>query len=548
MAIHHKLLVPTRINIPQLLAALGYDQRYINDHQDKYHYILHKILEQRIFDSSIEAEGYSPLHLDTLRTFLGRRYADAILNELVVLDIVQCDFIKLYGEKGQKAYGYRINPALASKASLQPVSKKVFDKKLRDAAYRYKQKWSKTILWKNLTQLGIRDKEAYAFIDAKLETSRMMLLEYERALTQVIDRNNTAQVRDVYREVYNSYSAKEDRFKAKHTTSSSSFPSSSVYSLIPVQLIEKELQLKSNQGITLRNYLESLLLNKYNADEQSIRLIAENGYFIEQPDLTSRVFTNLSNLSGELRQFLFHKRLPGTLVNLDIRNSQPYLLSLLLADQYAGHSLPATVANYINLTAEGKFYERMMELVGMNPDAITKRSRKEFKKTFFAKIFFCSTHYSRRTPEGKAFRQHFREVADIIDAYKGKAHEQLAITMQRREASIILKVIGSELQKRGIWFATIHDSVVVMPEHEEQVKELVRVSFKNAVGVAPTVESEYLSADVNPVRAKGLADAVLLKQSEVLLNEAVREDTIDLHTLASLVNDISTSWNNFFDD
>lgn len=403
MSICNQLLVPSKIDIPLILTSLGYSDSYINHHQDKYNYVLHKILENRIINKIKEDEDndFTPLHLDTLRSMLGQPYCDNILKELLALNIIETDNQYIIGEKSK---GYRISSEYASKAVLRFIFKETFERKLKLAQVAYKARISRAnrLTWKNLNQLGIRQEEALAYLAAKYSTDSV-----------------------------------ED-------------------------------------------------ITKYNLAACAVHMIATQHFFLEQPDTQSRIYTNLSNLPSDLRQFLYHKKTTQHLVNLDIRNSQPYLFSLLLMDRYKEQqSVPDDVTLYIKLTAEGKFYEHVMNLLN-----VPLAERQAFKTEFFATIFFCKSYHSKRTVQGKAFKQHFPNVYELINEYKKEAHRNLSIQMQRREASIILKTIGGELKKQKVWSATIHDSVVVLQEHAEQVKELILASFFKAVGVPPTVKAE----------------------------------------------------------
>lgn len=252
-----------------------------------------------------------------------------------------------------------------------------------------------------------------------------------------------------------------------------------------VHLVRKALYQTHNQYLKPIDVVRNSVINQYNADLISIKKFARGRFFMEQPDSESRVYTNLSNLNSDLRQFLYYKPTKGKVVNLDIRNSQPYLFSLLLMDQYRDQTLPEDVALYITLTANGSFYEEMMVHLG-----VASSDRRAFKIRFFASIFFCKTHYSQRTTEGKLFETLFPNVSRLVTHYKEGGHNQLAIRMQQAEASIILKTVGAELGKQRIWWSSIHDSVVVEEAHAEAVKALIVDAFSKAVGIPPTVSLE----------------------------------------------------------
>ena len=153
----------------------------------------------------------------------------------------------------------------------------------------------------------------------------------------------------------------------------------------------------------------------------------------------------------------------------------------------------------MQLTAEGRFYEYMMEELGL-PD----EERGSFKTRFFGEVFYCSQAYSERTQAGKAFQQLFPNVLAVVNDFKEQGRQMegekettfLPVTMQQKEAGLILGAVGGRLAEEGIWYATIHDSVVVLLEHAERVRELIEAAFMKAMGVAPTVKAEILVEDL----------------------------------------------------
>jgi len=413
--IQGQFAVPSKINIVQLLNSIGESDRYINDHRDKYHYVIHCINEGAVLNRNT-TDGYVNLSMLALREFLGSRYADRVVKELLTWGIIECDG---KAKEGVKCFGYRIHSDYISKTILIDVFKdEVMGRKLRLRKAQYQQKHKKDSRWKDLNKFGIRYREALEFIEAR-------------------------RIKD---------------------------------------LTEQLQEVASIKAI-------------YTTDLESIRKIVNQEFFLEQPDPLSRVYTNLSNLSSDLRQFLYHRKEKNNLVNLDIANSQPYLFSLLLMEHYRNQQVPADVHKYIQLTAQGKFYEYLMDKLN-----VPLGERKCFKIKFFGKIFYCSSYYSRRTSEGRFFAREFPNVATIVEHYKeeGRKHYQekafkyLSITMQRQEAQIILRTIGSSLEKKKIWHATIHDSVVCLEEHAEEVKALILEAFMRDVGIPPTVKAERL--------------------------------------------------------
>src|SRR5262249_49452664 len=116
------------------------------------------------------------------------------------------------------------------------------------------------------------------------------------------------------------------------------------------------------------------------ANETAIQFLRDRAFFFHVCDY-GRVHTNLTNLKSRMRPFLSYRGMP--LVNLDIRNSQPLIFSILLRRRYAGR-MPPDVQRYVELVQQGRFYEHLMDAGGI---AAERRSR--FKRQFFGHVFFC---------------------------------------------------------------------------------------------------------------------------------------------------------------
>lgn len=463
--IQNQFAVPGTIDVPLILTSLGHDERYINDHQDKYNYILHKIVEGRVFNKSMSPRGFTNLNKKILRGIIGKRYTDTILQELITNGIVETDRHYI---NNHKSTGYRISNEYNTKCVLRNIFKtEVWVKKMQKMHNDYVAKLDKDLAteWNNLNQICINDEKAFAFIDEKYAATMGLLESFKDSLDIPYS---------FLTKIYYSGLIAESKFCR------------SVYSLMVVHLLEDELKRKENANITAYQLLKESITSQYNADIISIKKIVNEDYFIEQPDKESRIYTNLTNISTDLRQFLYHKT-GKNFVNQDIKNSQPYIFNILLRDKYKGQVLPKDVQDYITLTSTGKFYEYVMNLLD-----VPEENRKAFKIQFFAKIFYCTTHYSVRTKEGKLFENEFPNVYKLINQYKEESYKNLSIKMQKTEANIILHGIGGELKQRGIWYSTIHDSVVVMKEHQEEVKALIISKFLSLVGVEPGVKTEDL--------------------------------------------------------
>jgi hypothetical protein len=203
-------------------------------------------------------------------------------------------------------------------------------------------------------------------------------------------------------------------------------------------------------------------------------------------------------MAKELRRFL---RLDGhsRLVELDITNSQPFFLALLVAECVSGcggavsgtedgeqHDTRSTYVlhpqnkdtqgGYITDARRGRIYERIAKENGL--------TREEAKSRCFEVLFSHPTHYQNRKQQ---FAEVYPEVFDFCIDYKQKhGYRQLSIRLQQMEAEVMEEVC-LELHKRGIDVLTVFDSIIVMEEDAEEAREV----FGHAFGeLEPEIEAE----------------------------------------------------------
>lgn len=262
------------------------------------------------------------------------------------------------------------------------------------------------------------------------------------------------------------------------------------------------------------------------------------------PDKFGRVHTNLTNLKRELRQYLNYQG--QELSHIDVRNSQPLMLSVLLFHCYLhdgrlqslhsfsplkdifknlnlpepGRFSPASITlspegikplpprplrcarhlfitapedvwEYVSLCEKGLFYEELMKGLG-----IAEEDRNEFKKDFFARIFYCKNGY--HTPESNYFRDRFPNVAQVVRELKAKDHSWLPTMLQRVEASVIINRIIRRMMNEypNIFVSTIHDSVLTTTEHAGLVEGIMKEEFRR-LWLEPTLRVDCLRTSMS---------------------------------------------------
>jgi hypothetical protein len=216
-------------------------------------------------------------------------------------------------------------------------------------------------------------------------------------------------------------------------------------------------------------------------NETAIQFIAAGDWRLIVCDY-GRVHTNLTNLKSKFRRFLSVNG--ETLVNLDIRNSQPLVFASILRDRFGQSKLPADVNKYIDLCESGTFYDHLMQESG-----IPAKKRSAFKKSFFRRVFFCKN--DPPTKAAVAFGEVFPNVYRVIRDLKADQYQALAHSLQRRESSIMIGGVATRcmLEIPAAFVGTIHDSILCHPRYAEQIRQYIMESF-SGVGLIPTIRIE----------------------------------------------------------
>jgi hypothetical protein len=225
----------------------------------------------------------------------------------------------------------------------------------------------------------------------------------------------------------------------------------------------------------------------------------------------ARYHSNLTNLPKELRRFI---RIEWkSLVNLDIKNCQPYLSIIILRNpakvaEYAKckqfRMLLKTlqvnqtedVERYVSLVKNGEFYEYLLENFIKNGLAIT--SRDEVKKLVLQILFDRNNHNPKAR---QIFSTLFPEVSRIFNLVRGeekgskfKDFKRFPILLQRIESHIILDLILKRINRDhpGQIALTIHDSVMTEedPIKIDRVRKIMTEELFNFIGEEPIIKEE----------------------------------------------------------
>ncbi len=208
---------------------------------------------------------------------------------------------------------------------------------------------------------------------------------------------------------------------------------------------------------------------------KSVQAIADRRWHFTPDEFCGRCHTNLTNLWKPLRTCL---RLAGMpLWNIDIGNSQPMFLAVVLRDNSA-----PDVKRYKALCEEKQLYDFLADCAGV--------SRCEAKINLLI-YFYARNGGCRKNCVIKPFKKHFPTVAKFIHDAKKDGHVEFNRLLQGAETDFIIHTVAPMLRKGGIWCATIHDSVVCRPENAATVKSIMAEGF-DRLGVQPRLTAEPL--------------------------------------------------------
>ena len=217
--------------------------------------------------------------------------------------------------------------------------------------------------------------------------------------------------------------------------------------------------------------------------------IKNNNFYFKRNSTNNRLDTNLTNLYNNIK---FYN--PFNYSNIDISNSQPYFIYILLcniiqspyyAADIACNSIINQIVNsnhykyntlninleelekYKNWTCTGKFYDNFMSSTGME--------RKELKDLMFCILYSKPSSYLE---DKKIFSNEFPTINAFINDFKeNNEYQQFAILLQKIESKIVIDVICPLLVEACIFLVTIHDSWIIKDEDVERALKIIYSVF-----------------------------------------------------------------------
>ena len=275
----------------------------------------------------------------------------------------------------------------------------------------------------------------------------------------------------------------------------------------------KQLSLAPGWQELVENYKDDTEV--YNSVLASAIRIVNNDIFYSRDATERRFHSNVTNMKRELRPYLRVNGKP--LLNIDIKNSQPYLSTIILTFPSKIISLAKNttfsmtlqslkvshnedVKKYIKLVADGQFYEYLIQEFAREGIKLTRSEAKvQVLRILFAPNRLPKNEVNRNCR--LIFKKCFPTVHRIFSKVRGRDQgtkfensNRFAILLASIESFLMLDVILKRIYKEhpGVIAITIHDSIMtgILTDEVEAVRKIMIEELNSFVGFSPKIEIE----------------------------------------------------------
>ena len=263
---------------------------------------------------------------------------------------------------------------------------------------------------------------------------------------------------------------------------------------------------------------------KYSIDTEAYIRVLASAIRILNGDIIYKLITplavsnsNVTNCPSGFRPYL---RVNGEpLINIDVKNCQPYLSTIVLTDPLKASAFtenPAfimvlqslkvshkqDVRKYISLVVNGNFYEYLMnEFAASGLHLDRSATKRQVLRILFARNRAPNNETNRKARE--VFKKCFPTVHRIFNKVRGTAKgdkfhsfKRFAILLQRMESYLMLDLVVKRIRREmpDVVALTVHDSVMtgILTNKVEEVKKIIIEEMTNFVGFRPNVNIERI--------------------------------------------------------
>lgn len=212
--------------------------------------------------------------------------------------------------------------------------------------------------------------------------------------------------------------------------------------------------LYKNELITLDGFLKNTI---------SIEKIHDHNFFFSE-DKYGRLHTNMTNLKKSIRK-KFITIEDFQVEEIDITNSQPKFLLLILKENNFDKTEPIEYKKYRDIVLSGNFYEELMKYCNNDREA---------SKKLVYKVFFGNNNI--QSNENTIFKNIFPILWEWLVKYKKENgdHRILSWELQKKEANLIFEKICTKIKAQlpEIKLFTVHDSIYYPKQYKEMVEQI----------------------------------------------------------------------------
>ena len=228
------------------------------------------------------------------------------------------------------------------------------------------------------------------------------------------------------------------------------------------------------------------IMHRYVVHSTRLNAIIDGFLFFKRNETNGRLDTNLTSLPSYLRPYIISDE---KLVNLDIKNSQPYFLYAMIKDNPDINT--EEIQRFGELVISGTLYEAMMERYRLVKGYI--RTRAQMKHMMY-RIFFSKNQSYQK--EKDFLGSMFPSIMAFINQTNRIQNNTLAIRLQRMESHSVLDVIMPLLQSEGMAPYTIHDSFICMESEAARIREVFVQKLSELYGIAPAMHMDYILPEI----------------------------------------------------
>lgn len=308
-----------------------------------------------------------------------------------------------------------------------------------------------------------------------------------------------------------------------------------------IEFYKSKLQAQIPQNTTRddAHNIQNRINTRYNTAMSAVKRIINGEFALYRLGKDNRLHSSVTSIMKEFRSFLLYNG--ESLIGIDVKSSQPYLLTQLLktATYDPGHpfsieqlypelyksmaelgpnsSMHDTIImlitydppkashltrNFLDIEWTGDFYKELIDLESTMdiPDKQRVFKVRSDVKKIIMLSFYSKSWKKKYIDTWKRFSTLFPLEANIIEYFNQLSREDsanyLPILLQRLESKLILDIvcleIGQQLPDAPI--IPIHDAILTTPGYVQRVQEIIKNTIWRVTGIEPGLKLDNTTA------------------------------------------------------